>query len=128
MRVNTTDSKGACLAARCFPSDDAALRDVARGNIEAWRRARNNVSGLYLDGVNLIDSQWQTTRAATGVTGYLRAYTSTVTRGSGLFAPKKSSPKDDLGGHAAVVLRQLKGQAQEPPNRGRSGAGAVARF
>eukprot|EP00966_Prymnesium_polylepis_P227181 5256853-Prymnesium_polylepis.1 len=45
------------------------LRDVARGNVEAWRRARHNTSGLYLDGVNLIDHDWQTTRAATGPTG-----------------------------------------------------------
>jgi hypothetical protein len=69
IRVNTTDPLGACFSTRCLSSADAALRKLARGNVEVWRRARHNTSGLYMDGVNLVDAHWTTTRASTGVTG-----------------------------------------------------------
>ena len=69
MRFYSSDAHGQCLATRCFESGDAALRDVARGNYEAWRLARHDATGLYLDGINLVDPAWVETRAATGVTG-----------------------------------------------------------
>lgn len=69
VRRNSSDASGPCFATRCFASGDAALANVARGNYEAWRRAWNNVSGFYLDGLNLVDPSATRSSAATGVTG-----------------------------------------------------------
>ena len=53
VRHNSSDSDGPCLATVCEPSADAALRRLARGNYEVWRRARNPATGVYAGSVNL---------------------------------------------------------------------------
>eukprot|EP00056_Hartaetosiga_gracilis_P001167 m.42602 g.42602 ORF g.42602 m.42602 type:complete len:594 (+) comp10524_c0_seq3:58-1839(+) len=53
LRVNKTDSMGACLHTICFDGAEDALLHIARGNYALWQMARNNETGIYLDHVNM---------------------------------------------------------------------------
>lgn len=70
VRHNSTDDAGPCLATLCEPSADAALRRLARGNYELWRRARNPSTGVYAGSVSLSNAALgRLTPAITDVTG-----------------------------------------------------------
>ncbi len=55
IRTNISDAIGPCLATRCMVNADAALRNVALGNLAVWRQGRSERSGFYRDSVNIID-------------------------------------------------------------------------
>jgi len=69
LRVNATDASGPCLSTTCL-TEDAALRNLARGNYEVWRRARNPKSGVTTDHIDLrFPAQRDWNQGATGPTG-----------------------------------------------------------
>lgn len=65
MRTNTS---AGCYATMCFPSADAALLHIARGNYEVWQRARWPRTGMYIDNVDLVGGT-SSRMAASGVSG-----------------------------------------------------------
>eukprot|EP00929_Paragymnodinium_shiwhaense_P015396 TRINITY_DN12348_c0_g1_i1.p1 TRINITY_DN12348_c0_g1~~TRINITY_DN12348_c0_g1_i1.p1 ORF type:complete len:828 (-),score=166.34 TRINITY_DN12348_c0_g1_i1:236-2719(-) len=70
IRVEAFDAKGACLRTTCLPKETAML-NLARGNYEVWRQARNPHTGIYLSSYDLGASakaqDWQ--RGDTSATG-----------------------------------------------------------
>mmetsp|Transcript_81280 Transcript_81280/g.195040 ORF Transcript_81280/g.195040 Transcript_81280/m.195040 type:complete len:680 (-) Transcript_81280:175-2214(-) len=52
MRVNSTDASGWCMKTTCF-DEMGALMNIAEGNYEVWKLARDESSGCYADHVNL---------------------------------------------------------------------------
>lgn len=53
LRVNSSDSMGPCMKTTCFATPKDAFMNVARGNYEIWKLARDEVSGCYADHVDL---------------------------------------------------------------------------
>eukprot|EP00927_Polykrikos_kofoidii_P040345 TRINITY_DN34509_c0_g1_i1.p1 TRINITY_DN34509_c0_g1~~TRINITY_DN34509_c0_g1_i1.p1 ORF type:complete len:548 (-),score=56.57 TRINITY_DN34509_c0_g1_i1:50-1693(-) len=51
VRIPAADTSGSCLSTTCMSADDA-LRNLARGNYEVWRRSRFP-TGIYVDTVHL---------------------------------------------------------------------------
>jgi hypothetical protein len=51
VRFNSTEDGRACLKTTCL-AQDTALRNLALGNYEIWRRGRNADTGIYLDHVD----------------------------------------------------------------------------
>lgn len=52
VRTNISDDQGPCLQTTCM-TPDQAFRNLARGNYELWRLARDERTGCYYDNVNL---------------------------------------------------------------------------
>ena len=51
-RINSSDAAGPCFATTCSTADNA-LRKLAVGNYALWQLARNNMTGIYIAGVDL---------------------------------------------------------------------------
>ena len=56
LRVNASDAGGPCLKTTCL-SEDAALRNLARGNYEVWQRARHPATGITSTGGKFISTR-----------------------------------------------------------------------
>ena len=69
-RFNSSDADGPCLHTICSTADQA-LRRLAQGNYALWQLARNNLTGIYIAGVDLSlpPSQQPWHQGATGETG-----------------------------------------------------------
>jgi len=53
IRNKASDANGPCLKTRCLSNDDA-LKNLARGNYEVWRLARDDSTGIYRSMVDLV--------------------------------------------------------------------------
>lgn len=70
IRMNSTDESGPCFRTFCFENEDAALKNVAKGNYEVWKMARNNKTGIYIDTVDVLTpskQKWQ--QGSSGING-----------------------------------------------------------
>eukprot|EP00051_Salpingoeca_urceolata_P006808 m.90124 g.90124 ORF g.90124 m.90124 type:complete len:603 (-) comp14993_c1_seq4:80-1888(-) len=69
LRYNSSDAKGPCHATKCFDTPDDLFHHLTVGNYQAWKIARNPVSGIYLGPLDLSQANQTASQGALGVTG-----------------------------------------------------------